>query len=114
MKRLSLCSNLIIISLFMCSNMVHAVDQWRCTDESTTRSGNIWMACGTGDYMEEGKAREKALENALNEFKQMCEMSSDCKDRDVIVEPKRQTCLSYPYGFGIQWKCYKLVQITVK
>lgn len=105
---------LFILLIILCP-LAHSEtkDDWRCTDQSTTRSRNVWMACGTGEYTDEGAAREKALANALNEFKQMCDLSSDCKGRELSVEPKRQTCQYTNYTYTGYWKCYKLVQITV-
>lgn len=100
-------------------NLAHAdTTEWRCTEEATTKSGNAWLMCSVGEAPSEGEAREKALKAGLNEFKTMCALDSDCKDRSHSVEPKRTTCQSYalkwPYEGYFMWKCYRLVQVGVE
>lgn len=84
-------------------------DLWECTVTSTSRQGSVWHACGTAEGYIEGEARQKALEQALKEFKTLCEIDSSCNGRDFTVEPKRTSCL-----MNERWiKCYRGVDITV-
>lgn len=107
----------LLIILILFSGMAHAQDQWRCTDEAITHTGNTWSACGVGQGMDESDARQRSLEAAVNEFKVICNLNSDCKGRDKAVEPKRTTCgvtnESSVIPGVMQWKCYRLVQFTV-
>ena len=99
-----------ILIALMISVSAHADNtSWVCTDEATTRSGNVWSACGVGEGMNEGIARREALEHALDEFKLMCDMSTSCKGKAREVEPTRSTC-----SFGVGWvRCYRAVKITL-
>lgn len=69
----------------------HAEDQWYCQDPQSGWQGNVISICGVASASSEGEARQKALNNAIYEFKTMCELSSDCKGHKVNIEPKRST-----------------------
>jgi hypothetical protein len=99
----------IFILLISLSSHAESKDQWICTDEATLRQGSLWYACGVGEGTTEAYARQKALEHAIDEFKSLCQMSSDCRGKDTSAEPKRTTCMT---GEG-WWKCYRLIQISV-
>lgn len=58
--------------------------------------------------MTEGEARDRALSNALSEFKALCKLSTSCQDMKTEVEPKRVTC-AIQDGW---WKCYRMLEIT--
>lgn len=92
-------------------DLVHAdqPDQWTCTDTATMRTGDTWQACGVGEGMDEGDARKRALNHALDEFTALCRLSTGCHERDRSVEPKRTTC-SVNRGW---WKCYRMVEIVL-
>jgi hypothetical protein len=101
---------LLILILFISIN-AHAADEWFCTEESGRRIGSVIQACGVGESaIDEGRAREKALEQALIEFHSICNISADCKGKDIIVEPKRLTCVVGKRG---RIKCYRLIEVTV-
>lgn len=98
----------LIALILLYSNVAIAqTDAWICTDEATTRSGSLWQACGVGEGMDEGAARSRALDHALREFKDLCQLSTGCMERERTVEPKRTTC-SVEAGW---WKCYRMVEI---
>lgn len=99
----------IIIMTLFCSQHIMA-DQWFCSEESGRREGNVMYACGVGESMSEGYSRERALSAAINEFKTICEMSSDCKDREISVEPKRLECQHDKSGII---RCYRLIVVTI-
>lgn len=102
---------ILLLTILFLANLAHSDqhDQWFCTDASTQRIGDTWLACGVGEGMDEGKARERALTRALDEFLQLCKLSTGCHERDRSVEPKRTTCID---GRG-WWKCYRMVEITL-
>ena len=106
-----------VLILALLSPLAHAGDQWICTEEGIQHSGNVWSACGVGQGMDEGAARQKALYGAINEFNTLCEMNSSCKDHDKSIEPKRTTCGQTNESTVIpgvmQWKCYRMIQVTV-
>lgn len=84
-------------------------DSWVCTEAGLTRDGNVWAACGVGESVSEARAREASLESAIGEFKQVCKMSSDCHNKPRTVEPKRLSCIQEHN----EWKCTRMIQITV-
>lgn len=94
------------------SQNVAAADQWFCTDESGKRDGNTIMACGVAEWTDEGTARKKALEAAIEEFETICEISSDCKHNKFNIEPKRTTCIKDQEHKGLM-KCYRLIVVTL-
>lgn len=100
-----------LLIVFLMVSMSHAEtkDQWLCTDEATLRQGNVWFACGVGEGADEGSARKRALDRALDEFSSLCQVSSNCKGKEREVLPRRMTCLS---GSG-WWKCYRLIRISL-
>lgn len=87
-----------------------AADQWFCTDQSSARNGNVFSACGVGESVSEALARDLALNNALGEFKAICDSTTSCKDQPTFVEPKRLSCSLGKYEI---WKCYRMIQIIV-
>lgn len=107
--------NLILVILFGFSLEVLAEDQWFCSEESGKRDGNTIQACGVGEGVNEKTARTQALDAAIDEFKTICDMSSDCAHHQRVVEPKRLTCNEKRIkGTGYsEWKCYRLIQVTV-
>jgi hypothetical protein len=103
------CLFMFLISL---SNLAHAdKDSWFCTEESTTRQGNVWYACGTGISWTEAVSRRHAIQFAILEFQSLCAASTDCKDKKTSVVPKRSTCIKNALG---AYKCYKMLEITVE
>lgn len=67
--------------------------------------------CGIGESAnDEGFARKKALTNAIEEFKIICDLSSDCANQPISIEPKRTTCAPKENGLI---KCYRLIEITI-
>ncbi len=69
---------------------VHA--QWLCREASSTRSGQTITACGVGQSQNLDDARVKSRESAIEEFKRVCQLSTDCSDYDYTVVPKRTDC----------------------
>lgn len=86
-------------------------DVWVCTDEATVRSGDVWQACGVGEGEEEGLARKRALNAAVDEFTSLCTLSTDCFKHNRTIEPKRTTC--QVAKDGRYWKCWRMVQVTL-
>lgn len=95
-----------------------ADDQWFCTDDQAMRSGNTMMICGIGTSGVEGEARKRALNYAINEFETICNLSSDCKGRKVIVEPKRSSCSAHkpinPYSTTDIITCHRMFTFTLQ
>lgn len=102
----------LFIVLFLVASMAHseASETWTCMDDSSSREGALWTACGVGEGIGEREARDQALRSAINEFGTICAISSDCDGHKRTVEPKRITCTHYKSGL---WKCYRMIQITL-
>lgn len=82
---------------------------WICGEAASIRKSDIVMACGIGYGENEGKARDSAFEAARREFTNICEDSVDCKDREVIVTPLRNSCEKD----GVNFKCYRGVEYKI-
>lgn len=85
-----------------------AADEWLCTTESGQRQGNTILACGVADWNEEGLARKKALQSAIEEFRTICDLSDDCREKKFNVEPKRTSCIKQRNDLI---KCYRLIEV---
>lgn len=87
-KRLSVIS--------FCAGMVlgttQAQAQWLCREASSTRTGSTITACGVGQAEGLDDARNNAREQATAEFNRICVISSDCRNFDYDVFPKRTDC----------------------
>lgn len=72
--------------LYLLFSIAHA-DDWFCKSQSAAKQGpSTIIVCGTGS------TRDAAMENALDQFKKLCQASSDCREFDYNVEPKRTEC----------------------
>lgn len=85
-------------------------DGWFCQEESGKREGDTILSCGVAEWNDEGIARKKALDAAIDEFQSICEISEDCKRRKIIVEPKRTSCAKDSRGII---KCYRMIAIKL-
>jgi hypothetical protein len=106
----------LILSLFL--NPAKASDEWLCNqqDISSVRHGNLILSCGEADGFDVEVAREKSFQAAVNEFKRICDLSSDCKDHKVNVEAKRTTCVDLAgeiFYSDVHVRCYRLVVFTI-
>lgn len=102
----------IIICVILLLSQIATADEWLCTTESGQRQGNLILACGVGESSgDEAYARKRALSNAIEEFNTICEISSDCAGRKIIVEPKRTSCAVEKNGL---LKCYRLIAVTLE
>lgn len=95
--------------LLLVSNVAFS-DDWICRHEAGKREGNTILACGIGIGMDEGTARHAALNDAKREFQSICEMSVDCREKDVTVDPQRTECGLNKRGV---MQCYRLLVITL-
>jgi len=93
-----------LIMLLLLTSDVYA-QTWFCTEESSRREKGQISACGVGAGTTEDQARLDAANHAKAEFDHICNASSDCKDHEVFVEPRRTTCEQERGGF----KCYRLI-----
>lgn len=87
----------------------HAVE-WFCTEAASQRGGNVIKSCGIGIGTTENEARLQALENSKTEFNQLCTASADCKDRHIVLDPKRTECKPTKQGYT----CHRLVEFTIQ
>ncbi len=95
------------------SSQIANASDWFCTEESGKRDGNTIMSCGVGDAVnDEGYARKKALQAAIEEFKTICDLSSDCRGKAKTVEPKRTSCAPVP-NLPNFVRCYRLIVVTI-
>lgn len=109
-----------ILLVLACEGISAKEPGWFCEEESGKRDGNKIYACGVGEAMDEMGAREKALETAISEFKLICALSVDCKDKPAIVTPMRMSCshgaieiAGWSAGRS-HWKCYRLIVIALE
>lgn len=90
---------------------------WFCTDDQAMKTGSTYVICGVGTYSTEGDARRIALENAVNEFKTICDLSSDCKGHKVSIEPKRSSCYNGTSADKTRFEnfsCHRMFLFTVQ
>jgi hypothetical protein len=89
---------------------------WLCTEESSQRQGNTVLSCGVAVGDDENEARSKAFDNARNEFKKICDASSDCRGHETTVTPKRTTCdeiTGKTAQIETKYRCYRLLAFTI-
>ena len=108
---------IIIYTLMLFGLDAMATDDWFCKDGSGRREGKTIQACGVGEGLTESEARQLSLSNALHEFHELCDISSDCAEHDLRVTPERMTCgqekvPSFIHGY--LWKCYRMIQVTIR
>jgi hypothetical protein len=82
---------------------------WYCKEVASERSGNIIHSCGIGTGQDENEARSTAFDNAKTEFKKICNLSSDCKNHMISVNPERTTCDKIETGY----KCHRLLTFSI-
>lgn len=100
--------NLVMILLVVMAAPTAA--DWFCETESGKRDDNVIWSCGMGDGIDEGTARRKALDAAIQEFEMICALSADCQGFRRSVEPKRTSCKQSPSGI---YTCTRLIVITL-
>ena len=111
-------SLIFVVSVFIALES-RAIDKesWFCTDDQSMKTGNTFVICGVGTSDAEGGARTKALNNAMNEFRAICELSSDCKGKSINVEPKRSSCYKASIYEKSSWNnvtCHRMFLFTVQ
>jgi len=86
-------------------------ESWLCTEGvATLRKGDSILACGIGIGASEPEARLKALDYAKAEFERICSMSSDCRGREVVLIPGRNTCETQGEE---QVRCYRGITFEI-
>lgn len=105
-----------ITFITLLTSSVFASEEWFCVTESSQMIGTTFYACGIGHGFQEKDARDESTENAVSQFKAVCEISGKCRQHIFAVEPGRMSCEagapmteSLLYHNQRQWKCYKLV-----
>lgn len=105
-----------ITFITLLTSSVFASEEWFCTSQSSQMIGTTFYACGVGQGYQEKVARDESTENAISQFKAVCEISGKCRQHIFAVEPRRTSCEvgepitdSLMYHNLRQWKCYKLV-----
>lgn len=111
----------IIFLLLLTSNAFAAEENWFCTSDMSKFQGSTFYSCGMGEAYKESDAREDALRSATHQFRSLCEISSDCKERRIAVRPTRTSCekgKSDPndlmHSYLTPWKCYTLLLFTIE
>jgi hypothetical protein len=105
-----------LILVFLAFKACAAEEKWFCTDDQAMKSGNTLMICGVGTAYDEGHARQRALENSMQEFQAMCNASADCRGHQISIEPKRSTCLESAKKWHAMWEnytCHRLIVFTI-
>lgn len=98
-----------LVFSLVCSNSAFG-DEWFCSEESSSRSGHVFSACGVGEAPTESLARRVAADNTRNEFDALCAQDVLCKTHEISVNPKRQTCSQLKDG---TFKCNRLIEYTI-
>lgn len=98
-----------LILLFLSQNVM--ADNWFCRTQHAKRDGNIWTVCGQGvGLLSPEMAKQDAVRMAQLNFESLCRMSSDCKNHEISVNPKRMECVNESAQLT---RCYQEVEITV-
>jgi hypothetical protein len=108
MKLLNFLTLLLSISF---SFTLQASEDWLCKKTASERDGKYLNVCGVGVGKTEGESRKKALERAKQEFKDICSLSDDCKDKKAIVTPLRNSCLKLKKG---GYKCFRGLRFEIE
>ena len=82
---------------------IASADEWICKEASSQKRGTDFLVCGVGEAKSEADARIDALRDAAREFKELCSQSTDCRDYEPKVDPKRTDCEKSAKGY----KCYR-------
>lgn len=110
-------NKLIMLLCIIMADRAISEERWFCTDDQAIRQGNVLSICGVGNSMDEGPARKEALNNAMDEFKSICSLSSDCRGHKINVEPKRSTCFEkkrvYAEYTNTQFVCHRMFVFTI-
>ena len=101
---------LLFIMLNVASALALADNRWFCTEESSQVMSDEVRACGVAYNKTEDEARENALGGAVIEFKAICQISDDCRNRKFNAIPSRTEC--YPFKNG--YKCYRMIRFILK
>lgn len=99
--------------LFFLSQTAGA-DEWFCKSQHAKRDGNVFSVCGVsiGWAAVPEDARWHAYNDAQMNFESICNLSSDCKDHKITVNPKRTDCYPNPSPSKLE-TCYQLIEVTV-
>lgn len=65
---------------------------WFCEEAASVREDQTIRACGTATASDKTVASAAAFQAALEEFKRVCDASTDCDPNSVIVTPRRTVC----------------------
>lgn len=101
---------LILISFITLPAFADDGGLWLCEQTASERSVDTIIACGEGSGLDESQARRNALRAAVQEFVDICSISSDCEGRKRKVEPKRTSCKRDPRGFI---ECFRMIVVTL-
>lgn len=69
-----------------------SADDWICKSQSSVQRGTTVLACGIGEAETEAEARKSADENAIDQFRRVCDASDTCRNRQVSSNPGRTEC----------------------
>jgi hypothetical protein len=105
----ALMKNIIVLVVGIVSIHAHA-DDWICKTQSVIKQSQATIiTCGIGEETSESVARDLAREDAVQEFRRFCQESSDCREFDYNVEPKRLDCERH----GQLISCYQALQFNI-
>lgn len=102
----------LVISIFLISTVLSVqtrADDWICKEASSVRSGQLVLSCGVGSDKDLDHARKISRDNAIEEFEKICLKSSDCKDFDYKVIPKRSDCELK----NSKYTCYRAIEFEI-
>ena len=103
-------TQLFVFTTVFAASSVAPAEGWLCTEAASQRSGDVIRSCGVGYGSDENGARRDAFDNARTEFSALCDVSDDCRGREVSVTPERTSCEPTVEG---GYKCYRLLVFTL-
>lgn len=98
-----------LLTMFFFPMMSQGADGWFCTESASKIQHSNIFVCGIGESRTEAEARNVSFENAKIEFKNICEMSDNCKDHETSVMPQRMSCVKSEEGY----KCFRMVVFEI-
>lgn len=99
--------------ILMLLSQIAGADEWFCRSQHAQRTGNIVQICGVGIGWANvpAQGRWEAFKDAQLNFESLCQISADCRNHKISVEPKRTDCVQKK-GSHLE-TCYQLLEITI-
>lgn len=100
---------LVFFLLNLLSGVCLGDTNWLCEQASSVKEGSSITSCGVGEANDLEAARRKSRESAIEEFDRLCDLSLDCKGKQVTITPLRTDCKPTNNGFI----CYRGIKFEI-